>query len=175
MDKIENWAEEWGDVLKGKFPWNFEDFCKVTNWYHELKEKPHDDWDLTEKGINLENDGEVRRYTINKFMPDNQLALYMMNEFGKDVFRKQFFRFMESNHFILRNRNRLEKDKMMVKGRSFDAVSNELIEALCVLPFNTTIGKGKKVRHTFDYREVIRKAKDLKNEEENANGGAEKK
>lgn len=176
MDDMENWAEEWEEVIKGKFPWKYDDFCKVSKWYYDLKNKPYDDWDLTEKGINLENDGEVKRYTVNKFMPDNQLAFYMINEFGRDVFRKQFFRFMEINHFILRNRNKLEKDKLMVKGQSFDAVSNELIEALCVLPFNSTTGRGKKVRHTFNYREVIRKSKELKEtEEKHEDGGAERK
>jgi len=161
MDEMSKWGEEWKDILEGKYPWNYKDFMSVANWMHELKQKPLDDWDLKERGLLLEDEQGCRKITINNFLPENQLGIFMMKNFGVDVFRRQFYRFMEIMQFVRKNRDRLEKDKMLIKGKSFDATQDELIEVLCILPFSKKTGKGKKIRHTFNYKEVIEKANEL--------------
>jgi len=147
--------------FRGEIPWNPEDFKKVAEWFHVLVNKPKDDWDLSEKGIILENEGKISKLRFNKMLPENQLAFFMLDAFGPKVFRTQFIRCHKIAQFIKKNRDRLEKDRLTIKGKDVDALSSELLEALCVLPFSKIDKRRKHQSHEFNYREVVQKAKEI--------------
>ena len=154
--------------FKGEIPWNPDEFKQLSEWYHSLVNKPKDDWDLSEKSILIEGDsGEISKLSFNKFNNDNQIAFYMLDNFGPFVFRTQFIRFFKINFFIKRNRDKLEKDKLIIKGKKFDAVSDELLKALCILPFSKIDKRKKNDKFDFNYKEVIKKAKEFTCSENN--------
>jgi hypothetical protein len=157
-------------IIEGKIPWNYEDFCKIAEWYHKLKETPKDDWDLKERGILLKDKDKISKITINNFASENQLAFYMLKEYGKEYFKKYIFRFFEITQFLAHNRDSLEKDKMTINGSDAIVVKSELLKALCLLPYSKIVKTGKSkndIRYEYDYNEVIKKAKELMKE----NGG----
>ena len=159
---MDNEKKELEKIFKGKFPWNIDDYGKTMRWHHELMLKPLDDWDLSEKGILIKKDGVISKLTINKLMPDNQLAGYMIKQFGPDTFKKQFVRFYEITDFIRKHIDELTTKKLLKKKKGHYELKSELIEALCVLPFSKEVGKGKTKKYKFDYDEVIQKTNAIK-------------
>jgi len=158
--------DEWKLIIEGKLPWNYHDYCKVAKWYHELHDKPKDDWDLKERGILYKNKGKTGKIIVNSFMPENQLAFHMLNEYGEEGFKKYFWRFFEIGHFLVLNQDSLEKDKLIVKGKGSFLATSELLKALCALPFSKIIKRKGETKHTFDYKEVVEKAKEIQKEED---------
>jgi hypothetical protein len=167
----ENFDKYVSDMGRGIVPWNMEEYLETAQWYHNLKSKPQDEWDLKETGFNLKAGKGTQKITLNKFNSMNQLGLFMIDRFGPEVSKYQIFRFMEIQEFLINNRVKLEKDGLLLMGITVDSVRSGLIKALCELPFSRKVKKGKSEGHEFDYEEVIKAAKANEADEDSTETG----
>jgi len=151
-------------VKKGTVPWSAKECAEVMEWYHRTITTPKDDWDLDERGLQFpDGEGKVSALTFNMFHPINQFGFYMAKRYAPDVMPYHTYRFMQIMDFLSEHQQDLLREGLArYGGEEFSEVRGEVLEALCILPFtkSTKCDDGGE-SYTFDYEEVVSKAREL--------------
>lgn len=148
---------------KGTIPWSAEEYLEVMEWYEQLQSTPKDDWDLTEQGFMIENeDGKIKKLKFNSFRAVTQLGFFMAKRYPKGEMPYHTGRFMQINEFLSKFISDLKNDGLAESNEGeFEKIRYEVIQALCVLPYSKReIVEGQE-HHSFDYDEVVAKAREL--------------
>ncbi len=174
-------------AFKGEVPWSAEGWQEANEWYHALLHTPQDDWNLAETGLTdaqfemippeavhrLEELTEIGlvgaqransplAVRINAFHPWNQLACFLMDRYPTGEWIFHLWRFLAIGEFLLRHRRDLKRDGLMRHStEEHDEIREQAIEALCLLPFTRTCYVKGEEQYTFDYKEVVAKAREF--------------
>jgi len=151
-------------MKKGTVPWSARECAEVMEWYHRTITTPKDDWDLDERGLLFQDaEGKVSELRFNMFQPMNQFGFYMTRRYAPDVMPYHTYRFMQIMDFLSEHQQDLLRDGLARHGgEEFSEVRGEVLEALCTLPFTKcTKSDDGGESYTFDYEEVVSKARDL--------------
>jgi hypothetical protein len=149
---------------RGLVPWPIDDFLEVYQWYLKLHNTPKDDWDLKERGFLMETaEGQVAQIELNMFTPMNQIGMYMTARYRDNKNGKHYiFRFIQMTTFLGEHLEELERDGFVRKDSAgTPEIARPIFEALCVLPYSQVTRTKRGTERSFDYPEVLKKAKEL--------------
>lgn len=154
----------WNDMMRGKVPWNLDEFVEVLQWYRQLNHTPKDDWsDLERYRFDLAHEGRVASAKPNQFLSLNQVGAHLAQKYhGTDLIAHHGFRFHKILDFQDKYRARLFRDGF---ARECDdevyEIRGQVLEALCVLPYTRVKVFKSEKRYEFSYKRVIAKAQEL--------------
>jgi hypothetical protein len=150
-------------ATKGLKPWTIEGFNDAMKYYMGLATKPLDDYDLRERrlGIVDEETNEISNIEINALHPMNQLAFHFQEKYDPDMFHHHLYRFMHIMSFISKNRNDLIEIGLIRPKNEFDEIKEEMLEALCILPFTKKVMEENSISYDYDFDNVMKKTQEI--------------
>jgi len=154
----------WESVKRGKVPWSLKEFLETLKWVLSLHLKPKDDWNHLKREFSIydEEKGTVDSYQFNSFNSVNQVAFYMQRKYGKKKFAPHLYRFMTIMTFLKKHKTQLIADKLMWMTKDDDCIKDELLMALCALPYSDEHQDEEGNREfKYNYDEVVKRARKL--------------
>ena len=151
-------------IEKGLIAWSKDEYKSILDEIHAVHQKPKDDWDLTKRSFILEDEKTGNREEVrsNNFHPVVQFSSIFCKKYpDEELYYAHSFRFYRICHFIKTYEQALLDEGLVQKEPKFLKIKDELLEALCILPFSKiTKEKGSK-SYSFSYQEIVDKAWDL--------------
>lgn len=152
------------EAMKGLRPWNLAGLQEVIEHCSKLRKTPKDDWELGKHGVfsTDESTGKVSGIRFNMFAMQNQIMFFLTERYpDSSTFRCHAFRFMQIQMFLDEHFDQLAKDEFIVRDEPECAVSEALLESLCILPYEERRRRMGQEELVFSYDKVIQKAREL--------------
>lgn len=168
---------DWAKVKTGEIPWTAAGYMEVVQFRMKLDRTPQDDWDLAPRRVAFEIEGDVEVFGLNMLMRENQIGVFIRDHYeDHTVAASQIMRYFEMNYFLKTHQPRFKREGFIRPDPEREPgrieVNDRLFQALAESRYTKTRGRGKHKFPTFDLEAIIKRTKELTEEEdEEASGG----
>jgi hypothetical protein len=152
---------------------------EVLDFRMKLDQTPRDDWDLAPRRVAFEIEGDAEVFGLNMLMRENQIGVFIRDRYhdqGHTVSASHIMRYFEMNYFLKKNQPRFKREGFIrpdsdgIPGKI--EVNDCLFQALAESRYTKTRGRGQHKFPTFDLEAIVKRTKELTEEEDReASGG----